>query len=110
MNEVLPRAQTRISAPMCCRDQPSRGPSRPNSSHAPKKVSHIAATGNHSSRSNFSGGISSSTSAGSATLITHQLMPGTMPTGSLAWRATSTPSSRHTNSINSALIRIASCT
>ena len=84
MYAVLPSPQTRISAPVRCRDQPSRGPSRPNSSQAPPKVSHIATTGNHSCGSNFTLGISSSTSAGSATLSTHQLMPGTIPAGGFA--------------------------
>ena len=87
---------------MRSRDQPSIFPSTANSNHAPKKVTHMAATGNHSCVSTLTLGTSARTSAGSAILITHQLMPWTRPAGVLAKRATSTPSSRQVNNSSSA--------
>jgi hypothetical protein len=64
----------------------------------------MAATGNHSCASTFTLGTSANTSAGNATLITHQLTPCTIPAGGLANRATSTPSRRQVNSSSNALM------
>src|SRR6185312_4531176 len=104
MNEVLPSPHTRTSAPMRPRHQPSRRPIHANSSQAPKNVTHIPATRNHSCASSRTCGISSSTSAGSAMLSTHQFSPCTMPAGGCAKRRTSAPSTRQTNSSSNALI------
>src|ERR1700744_85892 len=104
MNDVLPKPQTRTSPPIRWRDQPSHAPSAANISQEPANVRNIAATGNHSCGSTWILGISASTKEGSATLITHQLIPGTMPAGGLAQRATAIPSSRQVKSSSSALI------
>src|ERR1051325_5192400 len=98
MNEVLPSPHTRVSAPTRPRDQPSPRPSAANKAQAPKKVIHMVATGNHSCAFTCTFGTSCSTSAGSAILITHQLMPCTVPAGGRAGRCTSRPSRRQANS------------
>ena len=84
MNEVLPNPHTRISAPMRPRGQPKPRPQQAeHQPRAEKGEPHRQPPETTAADRSLTLGISSSTSAGSATLITHQLMPGTMPAGGL---------------------------
>jgi len=82
MKDVFPNPQTRDRHPTRCGDQLRIFPNAANSAHAPKKVTYMPTTGNHRRVSIVTCGTSASTSAGSAMFSTHQLIPGTMPSGS----------------------------